>query len=81
MVDVAHGRLDVFPAHIGHQCFEIPAIDRGPGGEATAQRMAGVQLGRDTGTLQDVPQQADQAAGLRRSGAPSDPGSETPPAC
>lgn len=50
-VDVAHGRLDVFPAYIGHQGLEIPAICRGPRGEATAQRMAGVQLGRYTGAL------------------------------
>lgn len=50
-VDVAHGRLDVFPAYIGHQGLEIPAAGRGPGGEASAQRMAGVQLGRYTGAL------------------------------
>ena len=35
-VDVAHGGLDVFPAYIGHQGLEIPAICRGPGGEASA---------------------------------------------
>lgn len=46
-VDVAHGRLDVFPTY----GLEPPAVGRGPGGEATAQRMAGVQLGRYTGAL------------------------------
>lgn len=32
-VDVAHRRLDVLPAHVGHQRLDIPAIGRGPGGE------------------------------------------------
>ncbi len=41
-IDVAHDRPDVFPAYLGHRGLEIPAIDRGPSGKATTQRVADI---------------------------------------
>lgn len=41
-LDIAQGRLAIAPADILHQRLEVPAIARGPGSKAAAQRMAAV---------------------------------------
>ena len=45
-IDVAHGGLCIFPAHMLHQRSQIPRIRGCPTGKAAAQRVGTVQLRR-----------------------------------